>query len=88
MIKSIFLTMLFIYLLSMDCRTPGGSYYSSSLSTYLSPPPENRWRRTASDSALYQSVKVSQHPATDDFVRLSVSKYVRVYESVRYDSIV
>ena len=62
MIKSIFLTMLFIYLLSMDCRTPGGSYYSSSLSTYLSPPPENRWRRTASDSALYQSVKVCQHP--------------------------
>lgn len=33
----------------------GSGYYSSSLSTYLSPPPESRWRRTSSDSALYQS---------------------------------
>lgn len=32
------------------------SYYSSSLSTYLSPPPESRWRRTSSDSALYQKL--------------------------------
>ena len=36
--------------------------YSSSLSTYLSPPPESRWRRTASDSALYQSVKPPAPP--------------------------
>jgi len=35
-------------------------YYSSSLSTYLSPPPESRWRRTSSDSALYQ--KLNQAP--------------------------
>eukprot|EP00092_Neocalanus_flemingeri_P012519 GFUD01013494.1.p1 GENE.GFUD01013494.1~~GFUD01013494.1.p1 ORF type:complete len:469 (+),score=98.33 GFUD01013494.1:1120-2526(+) len=36
-------------------------YYSSSLSTYLSPPPESRWRRTSSDSALYQKLN-QPHP--------------------------
>ena len=37
------------------------SYYSSSLvSTYLSPPPESRWRRTSSDSALYQKLNNPQ----------------------------
>ena len=36
-------------------RSPVQPYYSSSLVTsYLSPPPESRWRRTSSDSAIYQ----------------------------------
>ena len=40
------------------------SYYSSSLVTsYLSPPPESRWRRTSSDSALYQKLNNPQSPA-------------------------
>jgi len=45
-------------------NSPYGSdrnYYSSSLvSTYLSPPPESRWRRTHSDSALYQKLAAAQ----------------------------
>ena len=40
---------------------PNYSSYSSSLvSTYLSPPPESRWRRTSSDSALYQKLNNPQ----------------------------
>merc|ERR1719208_655371 len=39
------------------------SYYSSSLVTsYLSPPPESRWRRTSSDSALYQKLTQPASP--------------------------
>merc|ERR1719500_1769832 len=45
-------------------NSPYGSdrnYYSSSLvSTYLSPPPESRGRRTHSDSALYQKLAAAQ----------------------------
>ena len=39
------------------------NYYSSSLvTTYLSPPPESRWRRTSSDSALYQKLTQPTSP--------------------------
>ena len=39
------------------------NYYSSSLvTTYLSPPPESRWRRTSSDSALYQKLTQPASP--------------------------
>ena len=41
------------------------NYYSSSLvSSYLSPPPESRWRRTSSDSALYQKLNNPSSSAT------------------------
>jgi len=40
-------------------------YYSSSLvTTYLSPPPESRWRRTISDSALYQKLTNPPSPSS------------------------
>lgn len=35
----------------------GDRHYSGSLSPYMSPSPQARWRRISSDSALYQSVK-------------------------------
>ena len=36
------------------------NYSSSLVTSYLSPPPESRWRRTSSDSALYQKLTGSQ----------------------------
>ena len=34
------------------------------VTTYLSPPPEARWRRTSSDSALYQKLTAPSSPTT------------------------
>ena len=34
------------------------------MTTYLSPPPEARWRRTSSDSALYQKLTAPSSPTT------------------------
>lgn len=47
-----------------DRLTPQQYYSSSLVTTYLSPPPEARWRRTSSDSALYQKLTAPSSPTT------------------------
>ena len=66
------------------CGGQERGYYSSSLvSTYLSPPPESRWRRTSSDSALYQKLTASPQQGKKSSSEQGSPDYTVVNEDVK-----